>query len=104
MINELNTILKNINVEPIADYIGKQQEINYEIRDGMARAYGISGFRKFLEREINIATRSAALIPENEVEMAAAKMRLVTLKELYEKMRQTFSEYEKINGNLSANN
>ena len=66
------------------------------MQQGQAEIQANEGFRKYIKRAINIATRNAAMAADSELMGAVFKGRLITLKELLKKSEQAFKELSRI--------
>lgn len=94
----LNDAFKALeNMEPLIPFEDVGKEITAEMREGLARAYALPGFRKFLAYKYNRAVKLTALTSVSLVDQAAGKARALTYKEILRQGLQMFVEFDRIN-------
>lgn len=94
----LNKALKAVDCcEPFIDFEDVGNDITPEMREGLAKAYTIPGFRKLLAYKYNRAVKLTALTSATEIDQGAGKARALTYKEILSQGAQAFAEMDKIN-------
>lgn len=95
---EFNKFLREVLLmEPLTDFEEPKGELDHEMKEGLAQAYAIRGFRKYLERAVNVSIHNAAMSSGNEEIRGVFKGRALSLKELLLKGKRAFEQYEKLN-------
>lgn len=93
----LNNALQIVDtIEPIIDISDTGSDIDQEMRQGLAKAYAIAGFRKYLAYLHNRALKSTAMRSVTLVDQAAGKARALTSKEILVRGKQAFEEYDTV--------
>lgn len=96
-ISKLNAALKELmDIPPLIFYSEPTTQNQSKMLQGLARMYTDEGFRMYLEESIKSALKQVALKSESLIDMAAGKMRILTLKELLNTSKKSFEESEKI--------
>ena len=87
--------------EPKVNY-SDRTELDAEAKQGMAEAYAHPGFRKYLIQNYNGCVKAAALESRNEVELAFNRGRAATYKEVFIRLKDQFTAFERLRRKISA--
>ena len=90
---KLAKIKPEINLpEEIPDY-----SMDAEMRYGLAQAYALPGFRKYLQTRLNIMITWTALSSEDETDLVRGKAKALLLGDLLSKMKSAYTLLGEIN-------
>lgn len=83
-----------MDMEPLIEFKESGNDLDSEMRYGLAQMYANQGFRKYLIANLNQSIKTAALRSESLVDMAFGKSRALTLKELLVKSKEAYENLE----------
>ena len=91
-LKETNSIISDNHENHPVDYLEPRQ-ITIQMKEALAQAYAIPGFREYLENSYNTFIRSSALHTDNMEGLLVRKGRISTIGDLLVLSRSCYSDY-----------
>jgi hypothetical protein len=80
-LNQANSILDQLFKEYPHDFV-QPEAMTEEMRDALAKAFSMPGFRKYLEHLVNKLVLNSAVLTDNMETLLIRKGRILAIKEL----------------------
>lgn len=96
-IEKINKQLKKVKDEGDSiDFSVLVEKVDAEMRYGLAQAYGLSGWRKYMENKFRIAIINSAIYSVDLTDMTYWKSVAINLKSILNLAKEAHNEIEKI--------